>query len=311
MATGQGKKKTKLSRLFNLLAAVDKTYRRMPLNLRLEIEKISQGLAEYGPRKLRRRGTGTEFYESRDFRKGVDEYRQINPRLSAKEGKPIVVEKEAEIRQHFYLWRDSSASMHFASAGTRFTKKESSEIMLIALAKHLAKNEELIGILDLKGTYRGGKAGDILADHMMDVSIITGNMPVMGRKLPRNSTVVLFSDFMDLKELETGLKQINGSGLKGYMIMVLDKQELDFNYRGHVEFEGMEGEGRERFKKAETMQDAYKKRMTQHINEVEKLCKAKGFTLIVQRTDKPLHNALMALYGLTPKARVGTPAPGP
>lgn len=305
-----GNRNDKFDTLFRLLAGVDETYRKIPMILRLEIEKISQGLSEFGPRRLHRRGLGTEFFESRDFRPDSDEPRRINARLSARAGRPIVVEKEAEIRQHFYLWRDSTKSMDYKSDKARFTKKESSEIMLLAFAKHLAKNEELIGILDGRGVYRGGKAPEQLANQIMNVTIMGGDMPIVARKLPRNSTVVLFGDFlMNPDDLAKRLGNLTGMELAGYMVMVLDPQEIDFKFKGHVEFDGMEGEGRKAFKKAESMQAAYQAKMLAHIDTLQKICVAKGFKFILQRTDEPLHNGLMAIYGLSPKAPARAPSP--
>jgi len=48
-----------------------------------------------------------------------------------------------------------------------------------------------------------------------------------------------------------------------------------------------------------------------HIRQIEKLCKAKGFKFILQRTDEPLHNGLLAIYGLSPKAPARTNLRGP
>jgi uncharacterized protein (DUF58 family) len=296
---------------FGLLAGADATYSKIPQRMRLQIDKISQGLSEYGPRKLRRRGPGTEFFESRDFRPDSDDPRRINARLSARAGKPVVIEKEAEIRQHFYLWRDSSGSMEYASQKDGYSKKQASEIMLLAFARHLARNEELIGILDRKGAYRGGKAQESVARKLLDVTIIAGDMPFPARKLPRHSTAVLFSDFlMDKEALVKGLDQLSGVGLKGFMVMVLDPEELDFNFKGHVEFEGLEGEGREKFKKAEAMKAAYQAKIKAHIDDVKGLCEAKGFRFILQRTDEPLHKGLLAIYGLSPDKPAHSPAPG-
>lgn len=287
--------------LFQLLAGVDETYGKMPTNMRLEIEKISQGLSEFGPRRLRRRGMGTEFFESRDFRPDSDEPRRINARLSARAGRPVVVEKEAEIRQHFYLWRDSTPSMNYTSDKNRYTKKQSAEIMMLAFAKHLAKNEELIGILDGRGAYRGGKAPEQLASQMMNVTIMTGDMPKVARKLPRNSTVVLFGDFLGKPDdIVAQLSNLTGLGLSGYMVMVLDPQEIDFRYRGHAEFNGLEGEGKASFKKAETVQAQYRQRMLEQIETLQRISVAKGFKFLLQRTDEPLHAGLMGIYGLSP-----------
>ena len=309
--TQAGKSGQKLDALYNLLAGADETYRKIPQNMKMEIEKISQGLTEFGPRKLHRRGPGTEFFESRDFRPGVDEPKRINARLSGRAGKPVVIEKEAEIRQHFYLWRDASGSMDYASEGLRYTKKQAAEVMLLAFAKHLARNEEMIGVLDRKGAWRGGKASEALAHRLMDVNIMTGDMPAVERKLPRHSTVALFSDFLvDPQTVLKTLDRITGMELKGFLVMVLDPQEINFDFRGYVEFEGLEGEEKQRFKKVESLKTAYQEKMRAHIAEVQRLCALKGFRFILQRTDRPLHNALLAIYGLSSRAPAGSPAPG-
>jgi uncharacterized protein (DUF58 family) len=302
-------KAKKKETVYDLLAGVDKTYSKLPTNLQLEIEKVSLGLTEFGPRKLGKFGPGTEFYEARDFRPEVDEPRKIHARLSARAGRPIVVEKEAEIRQHFYLWRDASGSMNYNSRnGDLFSKKQSSEIMLLALAKHLSKNEELIGVLDGEGVYRGSNSTEWLAPQLVDVTVMTGEMPLATRKLPKNSTVVLFSDFMfDTNDFVKGLEQLSGDNLRGFVVMVLDPQELEFEFRGHTKFKGLEGEASETFKRAEALQAEYIRKIHEHINKVERICSAKGFDFILQRTDKPLHEAIMSMYGLKPiEKRAGT-----
>jgi uncharacterized protein (DUF58 family) len=293
--TDKGKKS---KTLYDLLADADTTYSKLPPNVRLRIEKISQGLMEFGPRKLKRPGLGTEFYEARAYRPGVDTV-QPNAKLSARADKPIVVENEAEIRQHFYLWRDAKRT-DFRSRPDLLTVKESEEVMLLAMAKHLAKNEEMIGILDREGQFRGGSAPEWLGQQLFDVNIMTGDMPMLGRSLPKNSTVILFSDFMmDPDELIKGLDQLHGTGLRGFLVMVLDPEEIEFNnFKGHIEFKGYAGEGKIAFKKAESLQKDYREAVAARIKLVEKLAEAKGFQFVLQRTDKKLEDGLMAIYGL-------------
>ena len=293
-----------LSGLYNTLAAADQTYRKLPLRMRLEIEKISQGLSEFGPRKLGRSGMGTEFFEAREFRPDADDPRKINARLSARAGRQIIIEKEAEIRQHFFLWRDATASMDYSSGRADYTKKQAAEIMLLAFAKHLARNEEMIGILDQKGLYRGGKAaGHLAAQLFNDVAIIAGaDLPRLERRLPRHSTTILFSDFLSQpEEIDKTLAQMTRHDLKGFLVMVLDPQEITFDYKGHIKFRGIEGEGEMTLKKAEKKRDAYLEKLRTHIEKIENICRAKGFSLIIQRTDEPLQNALLSIYGLGQK----------
>lgn len=308
-----GKTKDNGNTIYALLAEAEEAYSMLP-NMRMEVEKVTLSLPEFGPRKLRRAGTGTEFFEARAHRPGVDS-KAPNARLSARAGRPIVVETEAEIRQHFYLWRDASASTNWKSRNDLYTKKQTEEIMLLALAKHLAKADELIGVLDRSGHYRGGKAPEYLASQLIprdDVTVVTGDMPNLGRQLPRNSTAVLFSDFlMKEEDLIASLDQLNGVGLKGYLVMVLDPMEIEFKgFKGHVEFKGLEGEGRKAFKRAESMAEKYQAEISKRIEFVKNLAEGKGFKFILQRTDEPLHNGLLAIYGLAPETKPSTPRPG-
>lgn len=296
------------SRFYSILAAADNTYKSMPVNIRLLVEQVSRAIPEFGPRKLRRKGPGTEFFEARDFEPNHDDPRRIHARLSAKTDKPMVVEKEAEISQRIYLWRDPDPSMDFASRDDLYTKKEVAEIMMLAFARHLTKNEEVVGVIDRKGTYRGGKAAESIAKKM-DVRIVTGEVPVVRTRPPKNSTAILFSDFItaDLDKLAKSLDQLKALGLSGHLVMVLDPQEIDFDYEGFVKFEGRKGELSEEFKKVENVREDYRKKLAEHIKTVRDMSRSRGFNFILQRTDEPLHFGIMQLYGV--KSRDQTPDP--
>lgn len=292
---------SRLEDLFNLLADADETYNSLPTTMALEIEEIAQSLPEFGPRLLSRRGVGTEFFESRDFRPDTDDPHKINARLSGRAGKPIIVENEAEISQHVYLWRDPSESMSYQTDNAKHSKKQSAEIMLLALAKHLAKNDERVGILNSGQAFKGGKAPEWVSEGLMEpINVVTGgDLPILPEKIPPQSTAVLFSDFfMEADDIEGTLNQMAGMGLRGYFVLVLDPQEIDFDFKGHIEFQGMEGETSAIFKRAESVQDKYHKAMTTRIDWLSDICNARGFQLIIQRTDRPLHQGLLAVYGL-------------
>lgn len=290
------------SRFYSLLAAADDTFRNMPVNIRLLVQKVSQAMPDLGPRKLRRKGVGTEFFEARDFRNHLDDPRKINAKLTGKTGKPTVIESEAEISQRVYVWRDPSKNMDYASSDDLFTKKAASEIMMLALARHLTKNEEMVGVIDRKGTYRGGKAAEHVARNLVDVRVIADETPLLRTRPPKNSTAVLFSDFlMPPEDLIHSLAHLKQQGLSGYMIMVLDPQEIEFGFKGHVEFRGMKGVLSETFKKAESIKSDYRHKLIEHIENTKALAKAHGFEFILQRTDEPFHLALMSIYGMNTK----------
>lgn len=296
---GKSTSRPKLSDFNEAMSRADDVFDLLPIRLQMEVDRISLGLPEYGPRKLMRKGPGMDFFEAREFMPDLDDPRKINARLSARMDTPMVIDKEAEIRQHFYLWRDSSPSMEFASHDAPYSKKEAAEIMMLALAKHLAKNEEMIGILDRPGSYRGGHASDIMAEHLADHTVLSADMPFVERELPKHSNAILFSDFMtDPEVIREGLSHLEGIDLKGALVFVLDPLEIEFAYEGHIEFEGAEGEGEMKFKKAETKKDQFQEALADHINKIKEIAAEKNFEVIVQRTDEPLENALYILYGL-------------
>ncbi len=298
------------SPFYRLLAAADKTYGNLPINIKLIVQQVSKAIPEFGPRKLRKRGPGTEFYEARDYKPEIDSPNKINARLTGKTGRNMVVEMEAEISQRIYLWRDPSESMEFASSDKVHTKKEAAEIMLLAFARHLTKNEEVVGVVDRSGLHRGGRAAESLAQKLFDVRVITGELPILRSRPPRNSTAILFSDFItDTDKIAKNLDHLKSLGLSGHIVMVLDPQEVDFEVKGHIEFTGLKGEVSQTFQKAQKRRDDYRNNLADHIEKVSEIAKARGFNFIFQRTDEPLHYGLMQIYKMPAKEHTANPLP--
>ncbi len=285
-----------MSRIINLLAAADETYAQLPPRVELEVERLRHSLNDHGLRRLRKAGAGTEFFEVRPFRPESDERRKIHARKSAQAGKLMVVDKESEIRQHFYLWRDGSDSMNYKSAENLLSKKESAEVMMLALARYLARHEDAIGMMDSRGAYTGSYVAEALSGALEDVTIIAGNLPQMQHRLPRHSTIVLFSDFFaDSTNLEESLASLSGQTHEGYAVMLLDPEEVDFTFKGNKEFHGMEGEGSINLH-AESVRDDFRAAMRRYSTlDLPDICARYGFRLIIQRTDRPLYEGLGAL----------------
>lgn len=298
---------TKLEGLARLLAEADKTYASLPPNLKLEVQKVTRGLPEFGPRLLRRAGPGMEFYESRDFNPEIHERRHINARLSARAGRDIVTIKEAEIRQHVYFWRKGTQSMEYGSG--EHTKKSAAEIMMIAMARHLARNEDMIGVMDGKGAWRGGNAHQNVVRHLYNVGILTGDEPELKRRLPRNSIGVVFDDGImaqigqeiltskdSLARFEKKLDAMVRPDLDLYLVMVVDPQEIDFNFDGFSKFNGLAGDGTMDFNIAAEFREAYRKGAVDYIQKIQKSCADRKINFILHRTDDPYERAILSIY---------------
>lgn len=293
----------KLSALFSLLGKADETARKLPLHQHPDIERISRGLPLHGPRLMKRKGPGTEFFEARAYTHG-DDPRRIHARLSARRDEPIVIEKEAEIRQHFYMWRDDRLSMDFKSAKAHHSPRQAADIMLLALAKHIARNDERVGMLEGTRLTQGGRAAEWMATQLAELPDNQTGTPHLRGNLVHNSCAVLFSDFMmPLTQLEKTLDRLRQSGVSGWLVMVADPQVIEFDFKGDMLFYGLNGEGEKNFEKAESpsLRINYQKELRGHIEALDQMARRKGFEFILQRTDEGLFKGLRAIYNLEPK----------
>lgn len=293
----------KLQPIFKLFARSQEVARKLPLHKRPEIERISRGLPEFAPRLMKKRGPGTEFFEVRPYNHG-DDPRRIHPRQSAKKGHDMVIEKEAEISQHFYIWRDMRTAMNFESGKAPYTPRDAADIMILAIAKHLARYDEKVGLIDGDRLLQGGRAAEMLAAQMAgQKEDNSGNLNIRS-KLVQHSTALLFSDFMMPPEtLEKSLSRLQKMGIGGWLIMVADPQLIEFEYTGDVLFYGPCGEGEKQFDRADSkkLRSDYRKALKGRLDWLETTAKSKGFELIIQRTDQDLHQGLRALYNIAPK----------
>lgn len=293
---------TKLGKLFSLLVKADEVRRELPLHMRPEIDLISRGLPQYGPHLLRRKGPGSEFFDAREFVSGVDDPRGIHAKYSHKRDKLIFIEKEAEIRHHFYMWGDSSESMDWKSENTAYTPREASAIIMLALAKHLGRNHEKIGLLESGRLIDGGHAAEWLSAQL--TSAPSGrDAPQLQRRLVRDSSAILFSDFLgDPQKLKNALTQLQAQRITGWVLMIEDPQTFEFNFKGNILFENPEDGPEKIFDKADsiTLKKDYQRALKDRIELIQSIANAKGFHFILQRTDEPLHQGLRALYRLGP-----------
>jgi hypothetical protein len=81
--------------------------------------------------------------------------------------------------------------------------------------------------------------------------------------------------------------------------MVLDPAEVTFEgFHGRVELSGMDGGAPVIVEDAGTDRKEVQDMIARHIDKVRSITDSRGFGFIMQRTDRPLHEALFRLYGL-------------
>jgi uncharacterized protein (DUF58 family) len=268
---------------------------RLP-DLRAQALRIAATVAP-GSHGRRRAGTGDAFWQFRPYRTG-DPSRSIDWRRSAQSDRHFVREREWQAAESFWLWLDTSHSMHFRGAANRPQKLERAAVLLLAIASLLLRSGERIGFLSadsarIIGT--GHRAFDRLCDclynHQSDASV------PYPTELPRHSTVLVFGDtWAPLNAWNDRLVQLSHPGVRGHIVQVIDPNEAHLALRGRVRVEGLEGEAPFLLRRAEDLASAYAARFTSHCKGLDAICQRLGWHFSQHLTGHSPLLQLLTLY---------------
>jgi hypothetical protein len=292
--------------LTKILALVDKTYSQIPEDVILHAERIANSMFDIGSRRIPHIGTGIDFFEARKWQQG-DDIRRINAKLSARLGHNMIIQRQHEVMQPVFIWRKGHGSVNIRYDQNRLTKKEYMDAAFLAFAKSLAVSNDKVGILEGEGIYSGHSAMERVSAELLNVNILTGNMPIPGQKIPENSHVFLGSDFFmnpeDQSEIMSAVRMLAAMGVQGHMCMVLDPEEIDFQkFKGNIKFKEVQGHKSYHSKKAESLRVQYNRKMMEYIDLVQGVAHQFGFKFMLQTVDQDPLDLVLKLYGHNPNA---------
>ena len=265
--------------------------------LLVQAERVAATVAQ-GVHGRRRVGSGDSFWQFRPYVPG-DSASRIDWRETTKSERAYVRENEWEAAQSVWLWHDRSPSMDWHSTRDLPTKRDRSALLLLALAALLVRGGERVALIGAGLPPAHGRAVlDRLALTMERAAkTVEGLPPIM--PLPRHASVVLIGDFlMPLDETRDLLAGYAASGVRGHLLQVLDPAEESLPYDGRVRFEGMEHEGNLTLARVELVREQYQARLADHQTGLADLARSHGWSLATHHTDRPPHQALLALYGM-------------
>ena len=260
--------------------------------LMVEAERLASAVS-IGIHGRRKAGMGESFWQFRRFR-AEDPSTAIDWRQSAKSQHLFVREREWEVAQSVWFWRDGSPGMRFQSGAV--TKLHRSSLLALALASALVRGGERIALLGDGHAPSSSRAalrriGYALSDAPFDESL-PPNLP-----LSRNAQFVWFSDFLSpLTQIEAVLRRMRQSGTSGTLVHIIDPAEEDFPYEGRTRFETPDGDTAETLGRAETIASAYRARFKAHAETVALLAGKLRWNYLAHRTDRTPQTALIALY---------------
>jgi uncharacterized protein (DUF58 family) len=260
--------------------------------LMVEAERLASAVS-IGIHGRRKAGMGESFWQFRRFR-AEDPSTAVDWRQSAKSQHLFVREREWEVAQSVWFWRDGSPGMRFKSGNV--SKRDRASLLALALASALVRGGERVALLGDGHAPASSRATLRRMGLGLSADATTGGLPPEA-PVSRNAQFVWFGDFLSpLPAIETVLRRFTQSGTGGYLVHIIDPAEEDFPYEGRTRFEAPGEDLRETLGRAELVAPAYRARFKAHAETVGALARRLGWSYIAHRTDRRPETALIALY---------------
>ncbi len=259
-------------------------------------DRVAATVAQ-GVHGRRRVGVGESFWQFRPYQPG-DATTAIDWRQSAKGDRVVLREQEWEAAESVWLWVDGSASMRFRSHRGP-TKHERAQVLALALASLLLRAGERVAALTSPTPPMSGRAALArLAEQLDQPPAVGGDDADLPRRpLPKHARCVLVSDWLMPRErLEEWLGFVQGQGVQGFVVAVLDPAELELPYAGRVRFTGMEDEGTALIGNVDRVRADYEQLMAEHRAALADVTRRLGWRMTLHRTDHPPEQALLPAY---------------
>jgi uncharacterized protein (DUF58 family) len=264
--------------------------------LMVAAERVAETVSP-GAHGRRRVGLGESFWQFRPYQTG-DTIERIDWRQSGKGDRLYIRETEWAAAQSVYLWRDSGPGMSYRSSNSVPTKRERSELLLLALSSLLLRGGERIALLGAGRSPSSGRGAlnSILAGLERDTPLNAGN-----RAVPRHATMVLFSDFLDpIDEIAAAFDRVAASGVAAQLVQVLDPAELSLSFNGRIRFREMAAdapaESDALIPRVEAIRPAYLDALKRQQDSLRELTRARGWDFMVHGTDAPPDEPLRILH---------------
>jgi uncharacterized protein (DUF58 family) len=272
------------------LAAAQALASRLPALL-VEAERVAATVMQ-GSHGRRRSGTGDSFWQYRPFLPG-DPINRIDWRRSARSDRVSIRETEWEAAQTVVLWIDSSSRLDWRSRAAPVTKRMRVQLLALACGIMLLRAGERVRLAGgEQRSFHGRSAIERLAQ-----AILTYDFDLDAAAIPRNSRLLLLSDFMfELPEITALLATVSGLAPRPVLMQVLDPAEAQLPYEGRIELLDASGEHRELLRNAGSVAVTYARRFQAHQEGLRHLATQLGGTLLTGGTAESASPLLLAVW---------------
>jgi uncharacterized protein (DUF58 family) len=250
------------------------------------------------------KGISPDFVEYKEYSHG-DDLRYIDWRLYGRLDRFYVRKFEDEVNLNWWILIDTSGSMGYTSRES--SKLDYAKRLAATLAYLLIKQGDAVGIIDFCdhniGTLppRSGNPALNAILTSLDSLTASGKADIKGpinksiEKAKADSCFVLISDFLiDLSLIEESLKLLRSSNKEAIFFHILDRDEIEFNFDGSIEFEDMEDEIK-LLVDARNIRKTYRKRVQAFIDKVKQICHENESRYVLSPTYSPIEEVLMQI----------------
>ncbi len=256
------------------------------------------GAASHGGRRSKKRGTSVEFADYREYTHG-DDLRQIDWNVYGRSDRLFVKLREDEESLTVHLLVDCSKSMDWG----RYNKLAYAKRLAIALGyvglatqdrvQAAGFNDRLMAPLPgLRGKGQAGRLATFLAGLQpgggTDLKVALRAYTAMHR---RSGLAILISDLLNPGGLE-GLTALLDRGFEAVLIHTLDPVETDPDLEGEIELLDRESGQTMRISLDAMAIDAYKRRLSDWLAEIEAFCAKRMVRYLTASTAMPLDDLL-------------------
>ena len=261
--------------------------------LMVAAERVAATFAQ-GFHGRRRVGPGETFWQFRQYSQG-DTPNSIDWRQSAKSDRVYVREREWEAAQTVWLWCDQSPSMDYSSDKEFESKHDRAALLTLATAALLVRGGEYISLLGTDLSPSTGRTALLRLSSELSGQHSDSVPPDVD--LPRYADILWISDFLNpLSEIEKRARALAAAGVKGTLVQILDPAEASLPFKGHVQFEGLEGETGHNVGRADSLVVPYVQRLQARQAALTELASRLGWTFMVHHTNNSAQTALLSIY---------------
>jgi uncharacterized protein (DUF58 family) len=248
------------------------------------------------------KGISPDFVEYKEYSQG-DDLRYIDWRLYGRLDRFYVKKYEDEVNLIWWILIDSSGSMGYISRES--SKLDYAKKLAATLTYLLIKQGDAVGIVDFCDgniVILPPRAGNPALNPILtrlDSLRASGKADIKQpitraiEKTRADSCFVIISDFLiDLNLIEESLKLLRSSNKETIFFHILDRDEIEFNFDGSIEFEDMEDEMKI-LVDARNIRKTYRKRVQDFINKVKQICHENKSRYVLSPPYSPIEEVLM------------------